>query len=75
MTYVQSERDRELADLHRSLSDWQAVFCSRLQQWGRNGPSPALRASIAEAAEKIGDIVDVIMNVPPPILKQENRYG
>lgn len=71
------QRNQEMADLYKSLSDWQAVFRTRLEMWGRHGPSPALRASIAEAAKEIGDIVDAIMNATPPMLSApaKNRYG
>jgi glutathione S-transferase len=70
-------RAQEMSDLHKSMADWQAVFRTRLEQWGRHGPSDALRAQIAEAAKEIGDIVDAIMSATPPMLaapKRDNRY-
>lgn len=83
MSYAQTytaesyERERvraqEMADLYKSLDQWQAVFRGRLEQWGRAGPSPALRASIAEAAKECGDVVDAIMNATPIMLSKPGR--
>jgi hypothetical protein len=69
-------RAQEMADRYKALENWQAVFRTRLEQWGRAGPSPALRASIAEAAKEIGDVVDAIMGATPPMLSGpvKNRY-
>ena len=68
-------RAQELSDLHKRLSDWQGCFRTRLEQWSRHGPSPALRASIAEAAKEVDGVVDQILNAPPPVLSPtKNRY-
>jgi hypothetical protein len=87
MTYAQTaytaesyererQRNQEMADRYKALENWQAVFRSRLEQWGRHGPSPALRESIAEAAKECGDVVDQIMHATPPMLAAptKNRY-
>jgi hypothetical protein len=74
---LERRRAQEMTDLYKSLENWQACFRTRLEQWGRHGPSDALRASIAEAAKEIGDVVDQIMHATPPMLsapKRENRY-
>ena len=67
---------QQMTELYKNLAAWQAVFRGRLEQWGRAGPSPALRASIAEAAKECGDVVDAIMNATPPMLSgpAPNRY-
>ena len=63
--------NQDMAALCKSLADWQAVYLGRLEQWGRNGPSPALKASIAEASKECSDMADQIMNSAPPA---RNRY-
>ena len=69
------QRAQKLNDLYKSLSDWQGALRTRLEMWGRQGPSEALRASISEAAKEIGDVVDAIMHAPPPVLSPtKNRY-
>jgi len=68
--------NQEMAALYKSLANWQAVYLGRLEQWSRHGPSPTLRASIAEAAKECSDVVDQIMNSAPPMLaaSAKNRY-
>jgi uncharacterized protein YecE (DUF72 family) len=70
---IERRQRQELADLFKSLEQWQSVFRVRLEQWCRNGPSESLRAQINEAAEECGSRIEQIMGSSPPRITGPTR--
>jgi hypothetical protein len=63
---LERRQRQEMADRHKRMKEWMNVLCLRLEIWERNGPSEAMRQSIAEAAEEWGTLFQEIMGSDAP---------
>lgn len=67
------KRQCQIADRHKRMKQWMDVLCLKLEIWERNGPSEALRQSIAEAAEEWGVLFREIMGSDAPRIEGPKR--